>query len=326
MKNEPSIIEEIRASSRLMVRELGFMNATLAATNYSPSAVHTLLEIDAKGAVTAAQLVRTLGLEKSSVSRMVGKLIQAGELKETLSPEDGRAKQLQLTAQGEASVAAIHRYGKRRVESALAHLNLSQQQAVAQGLSAYAQALKACRDNSEVRTSDPLVIHTGYLPGMIGRITEMHANFYSRHSGFGRFFESKVAAGLAEFAGRLDEDSNRIWLAVQNGRIVGSVAIDGQDLGNNEAHLRWFILDDGCRGGGTGRRLLGEAMAFCDSYGFSAVHLWTYQGLDAARRLYESVGFQLAKEWQGDQWGHSVMEQQFIRPGAPHAGGSTSTS
>jgi hypothetical protein len=44
-----SLITEIRRSSRLMVRELGFMNSTLAATDYSPSAVHTLLEISATG-------------------------------------------------------------------------------------------------------------------------------------------------------------------------------------------------------------------------------------------------------------------------------------
>ncbi len=44
--------------------------------------------------------------------------------------------------------------------------------------------------------------------------------------------------------------------------MVGSVAIDGEDLGNNEAHLRWFILDDACRGTGIGRQLLACAMQF----------------------------------------------------------------
>jgi predicted transcriptional regulator len=76
-----SLITEIRRSSRLMVRELGFMNSTLAATDYSPSAVHTLLEIS-HGAMTAAQLVQILGLEKSSVSRMLSRLLAAGELQE----------------------------------------------------------------------------------------------------------------------------------------------------------------------------------------------------------------------------------------------------
>ena len=38
---DTSLIQQIRTASRLMVRELGFMNTTLAATHYSPSAVHT---------------------------------------------------------------------------------------------------------------------------------------------------------------------------------------------------------------------------------------------------------------------------------------------
>ena len=76
---DTSLIQQIRTASRLMVRELGFMNTTLAATHYSPSAVHTLLEVSVRGAMTAAQLVTLLGLEKSSVSRMVARLLAAGK-------------------------------------------------------------------------------------------------------------------------------------------------------------------------------------------------------------------------------------------------------
>ncbi|GJL34957.1 MarR family transcriptional regulator [Enterobacter hormaechei] len=307
-----SLVNEIRVASRLMVRELGFMNATLAATDYSPSAVHTLLEIENQGAMTAAQLVQMLGLEKSSVSRMLGKLVRAGEIQEVPSKEDARFKKLQLTAQGKERVARINQYGSMRVVEALAHLALSRQHVIAEGLSAYAHALAACRNGAPMPQNE-IEIVSGYRPGMIGRISEMHASYYSRHYNFGYFFESKVAAGLADFAGRLDAACNRIWLAIHHGRIVGSVAIDGQDLGNNEAHLRWFILDDDCRGGGVGRRLLTEAMRFCDSQGFAAVQLWTFSGLDAARRLYESFGFRLTKEWQGEQWGSKMQEQQFAR-------------
>uniref|UniRef100_UPI00403FBACB GNAT family N-acetyltransferase n=1 Tax=Pseudomonas sp. KK18 TaxID=3123039 RepID=UPI00403FBACB len=66
----------------------------------------------------------------------------------------------------------------------------------------------------------------------------------------------------------MDNTRNAIWVAESAGRIVGSVAIDAEDVGNNEAHLRWFILDDGCRGGGIGRRLLTEAVDFCDRQNF----------------------------------------------------------
>ncbi|STV41118.1 GNAT family transcriptional regulator [Klebsiella pneumoniae] len=56
-------------------------------------------------------------------------------------------------------------------------------------------------------------------------------------------------------------------------------------------------------------------MAFCDSRQFSAVQLWTFKGLDAARKLYESFGFTLIREWQGEQWGKVMTEQQFTRSG-----------
>lgn len=84
------LIQQIRTASRLMVRELGFMSTTLAATHYSPSAVHTLLEVSMRGEMTAAQLVTLLGLEKSSVSRMVSRLLAAGELEERPCAEDAR--------------------------------------------------------------------------------------------------------------------------------------------------------------------------------------------------------------------------------------------
>ncbi|MBN0350669.1 GNAT family N-acetyltransferase, partial [Pseudomonas aeruginosa] len=109
---------------------------------------------------------------------------------------------------------------------------------------------------------------------------QMHGEYYARHHDFGAFFEGKVASGVAEFATRLSSPANQIWLAIREGKIVGSLAIDGEDLGQQEAHLRWFILDDSCRGTGIGRRLLSEAMAFCDSRQFSAVQLWTFKGLD----------------------------------------------
>ncbi|MFG5779753.1 GNAT family N-acetyltransferase [Comamonas sp. J-3] len=314
MTSSHSEVESIRAASRMMVRELGFMQPTLAATNYSASAVHALLEIDAHENIASAQLVQLLGLEKSSVSRMLAKLIAAGELTEEAHSTDARIKQLRLTDQGRKTVAHIHAYGQMQVKSAFEHLNRSQQQAVAQGLSAYAEALKAHRLQADgSRPASAVTVVTGYRPGMVGRIAEMHAAFYSAHSGFGQYFESRVASGVAEFAGRLHEPCNRVWLATLNDRIVGSLAIDGQDLGDNKAHLRWFILDDGCRGSGVGRHIMAEAMAFCDIRGFAEIHLWTFKGLHAARKLYESFGFVLTHEEPGKQWGSTVTEQQFVR-------------
>lgn len=313
MATELQNIKNIRVASRLMVRELGFMNQNLAATDYPPSAVHAMLEVELHGAMTAAQLVQILGLEKSSVSRMLAKLVDAGELEESPCSVDARTKRLSLTGKGKDTVQRINAYADQRVAAALGKLDPYIQDAVSQGLSSYASALKACRENTAGQVRNNVKIVSGYHAGMIGRITEMHGSFYAREHQFGHFFEAKVAAGLADFTSRLEKPCNQIWLAMLNERIVGSVAIDGEDLGNNEAHLRWFILDDGCRGSGLGRKLISEAMRFCDEQKFTSVQLWTFNKLTAARRLYESFGFELSKEWEGDQWGSSITEQQFTR-------------
>lgn len=308
-----ALVDHIRSASRKMVRELGFMQSTLAATDYPPSAVHAILEIGAQRRLTAVQLGEVLGLEKSSVSRMVRKLVDAGELQESASGGDGRVKCLALTAHGKRTLRAIHAYGRKQVAGALAQLTEAQQHAVAEGLAAYAQALQARRTGIPLAVGSTLQIVQGYQPGAIGCITEMHARFYHRSVGFGAYFEGLVASGLAEFSARLESPRNGLWLALHAGHIAGSVAVDGEDLGANVAHLRWFIVDDGLRGLGAGRQLLAAAMAFCDGRAFAETHLWTFRGLDAARKLYEDCGFILAEERPGQQWGTPVVEQRFVR-------------
>ena len=117
---------------------------------------------------------------------------------------------------------------------------------------------------------------------------------------------------MAELMGRLHNPRNEVWVALRGTQIVGSIAIDGEGEGD-EAILRCFILDDAARGQGLGRRLLVEALAFCDQWGFAATRLWTFKGLDAARTLYEQQGFVLVQEQVGEQWGAAVTEQCFVR-------------
>jgi GNAT superfamily N-acetyltransferase len=166
----------------------------------------------------------------------------------------------------------------------------------------------------ESAAASQISIFPGYRPGIIGGITLVHALYYARASGFGQRFESVVAGGLADFCDRLTNPRNAIWAAMQGDDIVGSIAIDGEDLGANVAHLRWFIMDDRARGTGVGRRLLSTALAFADANGFAETHLWTFKGLSAARHLYESQGFACVEERPGNQWGSEVIEQRFVRP------------
>ena len=160
----------------------------------------------------------------------------------------------------------------------------------------------------------------GYIPGTIGRIIELHGKYYAKHWGFGLFFEAKVATELSTFLKAYDSCRDGIWVVTRNDRVEGGVVIDGSHSFDQGAHLRWFILSDNLRGTGWGRRLITTAVNFCIEKKYPRIYLWTFEGLHAARHLYESAGFRLVQQHQGAQWGTEVNEQQFVcaLPGASH--------
>ena len=153
-----------------------------------------------------------------------------------------------------------------------------------------------------------LTFHTGYVPGVIGRITEMHADLYSRSHGFGLPFESRVATELSAFLKRYDPELDFLRTVSRGERIEGSIVVDGGETANGTAHLRWFILSPELRGSGLGKRLLDDAVAFCRGRQFHRIHLWTLAGLEPAGTLYRRHGFMIAESLVGTQWGKPIDE------------------
>jgi len=154
-------------------------------------------------------------------------------------------------------------------------------------------------------------IFTGYHPGAIGRIVELHASHYHLDWGFGVFFEARVAKEMAEFLSRFDGTRDGLWIVSLNDRIEGGIAIDGIKASTDGAHLRWFILSPEVRGRGFGHRLMDEAISFCKKKDYRKIYLETFEGLHAARHLYEKFGFRLVHQAEGTQWGNKVTEQKF---------------
>ncbi len=309
------LVADIRAASRELVREFGLMNRTVADTDLSLSGVHAIIEIGRADGLTAKALGEKLLLEKSTISRLVRSLIDRGELREERSSEDLRAKRLYLTRQGRRTLGVIDQFAEAQVAGALTRLDGDARLCVLRGLEDYAAALRAAAENRQSAfPRERLRIRNGYTATIIARTVEMLHGYMHAHFDFGLAFESRIASDLIEFMARIESPANGIWRAEIGGRIVGSISIDGEDLGDELAHLRWFTVADGMRGTGVGEKLLAAALAFCDRRGYRETQLWTVKGLDAARRLYERHGFVLAEEYEGDQWGSRVIEHKFVRP------------
>ena len=154
-------------------------------------------------------------------------------------------------------------------------------------------------------------ITRGYSPGSLGRVAELHGTYYHQQWGFELFFETKVATELAEFLERYEDKRDGFWTASLAGRVEGSITIDGRHAAGEGAHLRWFVMSDALRGRGVGNQLINTATDFCRNKDYKRMYLWTFEGLHAARHLYEKAGFSLVEQQAGTQWGTQVNEQRF---------------
>lgn len=160
-------------------------------------------------------------------------------------------------------------------------------------------------------------IVSGYWPGVIGEITRLHAVYYHATWNLDVSFEIQVATELCAFVRCFDPARDGLWIGRIGGEFAGSVAVDGRGSPDPGARLRWLIVRPEFQGIGLGRRLVEEALAFCTRAGHPRVFLWTFQGLDVARSLYESVGFRLRREHTVEQWGRTIREQLFELDLAP---------
>ena len=151
-----------------------------------------------------------------------------------------------------------------------------------------------------------------YRPGIIGETVLHHATYYHEHWDFDVRFETQVARELSEFVSQFDPLRDGFWWAASGDEFVGGVAVDGTRAGQGQARIRWFIVPERSQGRGVGALLLDRAIRFCHDREFRSVHLWTFAGLTAARKLYERAGFVLVEEQAGAPWGPDITEQKFI--------------
>ena len=304
-------IDTMRAVSRDIVRELGFMQRGLAGTALSPSAVHTIIELGYGAVTNASDLGDKLHLEKSTVSRLIQKLFKDGLIEGEENPADRRSRQLGLTEDGKALLKTLEDFGRQQMRSAFEHLAEGDLTTVETGLTLFAKALR--RQGTSASGSSAVEIRQGYSSCVIGSVVGLHASYYATNYGFGAIFERKVATELSEFMGRIENPMNTTFSAFLGETLLGSVSLDGEDLEDGASHLRWFIVSPESHGMGIGNLLLEKATSFVDAAGFERTRLWTFKGLDAARHLYEKHGFELVCEKCGKQWGTEVIEQEFER-------------
>ena len=153
--------------------------------------------------------------------------------------------------------------------------------------------------------------YVGYYPGVVGKIIESHAVYYYENWGFDVTFETQVGRELSEFVSKFDKNRDGLWAATQKKEFIGALAIDGRHAFIEGVRLRWFIVESKFQNIGIGKSLIRKAVEFCKKKRYPKVYLWTFKGLESARRVYEAADFRLCEENDVFQWGQNIKEQKY---------------
>lgn len=141
-------------------------------------------------------------------------------------------------------------------------------------------------------------------PGDMGWVVQAHGKLYFEEYGWDERFEALVAGIAAKFVQDFEPKWERCWIAEMDGEPVGSVFVVKEDA--NTAKLRLLIVDPRARGLGLGKRLVEECIAFARGKGYGKLVLWTQSNLAAARHIYRSAGFRLAKRQKHREFGYDL--------------------
>ena len=294
--------EIVRRFNRFYTRQIGVLHEHLLDSAFSLTEVRILYELAYREQLTSADLCRELGLNAGYLSRVIAGFEKQGLIAKTRSPTDARAAQLQLTEQGQRTLAPLVDASRREVAAMLERLPPTAQQELVDAMGQIQGLLGE---------ASPSYILRNPQPGDMGWIIHRQAVLYAQEYGWNNEYEALVAEILAKFVREFDPARERCWIAEKDGKVIGSVFIVRQD--DTTAKLRLLYVDPCARGLGIGSRLVDECLRFSRQVGYTNMVLWTNSILTDARRIYDRAGFELVEEEAHHSFGKDLIGQVLAR-------------
>ncbi|HEX3047875.1 MAG TPA: GNAT family N-acetyltransferase [Bacillota bacterium] len=164
-------------------------------------------------------------------------------------------------------------------------------------------------EQSSHSSDSALVIRNEIRPGDIGEIISLHGLQFNKEYGFGIGFEAMIAQSVSDFYLTMQPGRDQLWIIESQHHVVGVTGVVGKS--DAKAQIRWVLVHPGFRGCGLGRKLLENALRFCENAGFETVFLHTFKMFKEAANLYKSLGFILTEEKEVCYWGQPLSEQCY---------------
>jgi len=277
-------ITTLRQASRQVVREWGLLSSPWGLSDCSPTECHTLVEIRRAGRPTAVELTARLGLEKSTVSRVVARLEKRGLIVAGRRADDRRHKPLSLTAAGRRQLEKIDGESNGQVGAALAVVTPAERATIISGMELYARALRRARRQEGYATR---VIRPADDPAVARIIRDVMTEFGAVGEGYS-INDPEIDAMSRAYRGK----RSAFYVIARGRKIVGAGGIaplEGGDPDTCELRKMYFLPE--IRGLGLGRALLERCLDRARELGYRRCYLETLRSMTQAQRLYRAAGF-----------------------------------
>ncbi len=299
-----STVDQVRSFNRFYTREIGLLAEHLPSSELSLAEARVLYELAQSKELTAADIIRTLGMDKAHVSRIIARFRRKHLVKSRTSPHHAKQKLLSLTATGRRLFATVNRGTNSQIEELLTRVPPDDRPRLVTSMQTIQTLLKPEEVSANaVQLRSPRV-------GDLGWITSRQAILYEREYGWDWTYEALVARILGEFVAQFDANREDAWIAETRGNIVGSVFLMKTE-DPHTAKLRLLYVEPSARGLGVGSRLVKTCVERARELGYRTLTLWTNSVLSSARHIYEREGFFLIKEERHHSFGHNLLGQTW---------------
>lgn len=295
---------KIRSFNRFYTAHLDILSQHYLDSEYSLTEIRILYEISESKTTTAQKITEILNLDKGYLSRILKRFLKENLIVKIASDEDKRAFNIKLTDSGNELLSILNTKSENKIDGKIEKLNSSEKEILVNSMHTVRNLLT---DNKIAR--EDIKYRHEITPGDIGYIIHLHGSLYGKEYNFSTDFEKYVIKTFYTFLENYSPENDRVWMAEYHNKIVGCVAIVHQP--NEEAQLRWFLLDPAFRGLGIGKKLLTDAVNFCKEKQYKNVFLLTTNLQNKALEMYKLAGFELTQSEEVLEWGLTFNEERY---------------
>ena len=244
-----TLTDEVRSFNRFYTREMGLLNRSLPATDLSlPEArvLYELAQAPQRGR-TAAEIGRTLAMDKAHLSRILARFVARGLAASRVSPDHRKHRLLSLTDAGREVFAAAEAGARAQVNALIEPVDAGGRNRLLEAMRDIRVALRDREAGDGELTLRPL------RPGDVGWIIHRQTVLYAEEHGWDWTYEGLASRILGAFVAEFDASREDSWVAERAGAIVGSIFLMKSDA-PGVAKLRLLYVEPSARGAGVGRK------------------------------------------------------------------------